>query len=68
MRIFLRRWLTGAALFLGVSTWAAAQVDTPFLEEVRQSGYVHSPLPLHPERGLESTFGAKRILSSRILF
>ena len=67
MRIFLRRWLTGAGLFLGVSTWAAAQVDTPFLEEVRQSGYVHSPLPLHPERGLESAFGAKRILSSRIL-
>lgn len=38
-----------------------------FREELRESLYLHRPLPLHPERSLESRFPDKRVLVSRPL-
>ncbi|MBD5155878.1 MAG: glycoside hydrolase [Oscillibacter sp.] len=38
-----------------------------FLEELRESLYLHRPLPLHPERSLESRFPNKKVLKSQPL-
>ena len=38
-----------------------------FREELRESLYLHRPLPLHPERSLESRFPEKKVLESRPL-
>lgn len=39
-----------------------------FLQEVRDSLYVHRPLPLHRERSLEAAFPGKKVLSSKVLY
>ncbi|MBD5152106.1 MAG: glycoside hydrolase [Oscillibacter sp.] len=38
-----------------------------FLEELRESLYLHRPLPLHPERSLEGRFPNKKVLKSQPL-
>ena len=39
-----------------------------FREELIQTGYIHSPLPLHPERSLEAEQAAKEVLERRIIW
>lgn len=35
-----------------------------FLEEIKKSGYIHRPLPLHEERSLETRNKEKEVLDS----
>ena len=39
-----------------------------FQRELRESLYIHRPLPLHQERSLEASFPAKRVLASKVLY
>lgn len=39
-----------------------------FRQELRDSLYLHRPLPLHPERSLESKFPGKAVLASKVLY
>lgn len=43
-------------------------MNREFLQELRDSLYVHRPLPLHPERSLEASFPGKKVLASKILY
>ena len=39
-----------------------------FREELIQTGYIHSPLPLHQEKSLEAEMAKKEVLKSRIFW
>ena len=43
-------------------------MDGEFEKELRESGYIHRPLPLHRERSLEERLKQKEILESRPLW
>ena len=38
-------------------------MENQFEQELKESLYIHRPLPLHRERGLESKFPRKRVLA-----
>ena len=40
-------------------------MNEAFYQELIESGWIHRPLPLHPERSLEGEGAGKRVLSSR---
>lgn len=43
-------------------------MNSEFLRELEESGFVHFPLPSHPERSLEAALEEKPSLSSRIIW
>ena len=43
-------------------------MNQEFLNELKASGYVHTPLPLHFERSFEATLEDKEILKRRVLW
>ena len=43
-------------------------MHSEFLQELRDSLYIHRPLPLHPERSLEASFPRKKVLRSKPLY
>lgn len=48
--------------------WAiTAQTHSEFLSEIRESGYIHKPLKLHPENSVEAFGLTKKVLRSDIL-
>lgn len=42
-------------------------METEFERELKESLYVHRPLPLHRERGLEASFPSKRVTAQRAI-
>ena len=42
-------------------------MDSEFERELKEGLYIHRPLPLHRERGLESGFPHKKVLAERDL-
>ncbi|MDR2912804.1 MAG: glycoside hydrolase family 9 protein [Alistipes sp.] len=59
--------LTLLALFLSPLVAATAQVDQKLKEDIRNTGYVHSPLPLDYSKAFETWALNKTVLASEVL-
>ena len=43
-------------------------LNNELIREIEQSGWIHFPLPLHEERGLEAEIAKKQVLDTRVIW
>jgi hypothetical protein len=63
----MKRILAFALLVTGATSSLFAQIDEQLKQDIRTTGYVHSPLPLDYNKSFESFGLTKKVLSSDIL-
>lgn len=63
----MKRKLTALCLFVLPVSFLFAQIDDKLKEDIRNSGFVHSPLPLDYSRSLETYGLSKKVLASDLL-
>jgi hypothetical protein len=63
----MKRILTLALLLAGTTNYLFAQIDEQLKQDIRKTGYLHSPLPLDYSKSFESFGLTKKVLSADLL-